>query len=92
MIEPMIKLAIFCMVYVASALLLMRAIDRDHEKRDRYLQKRREEEQEQQRILDFHKQETEIRQQYPAVAEAYERYQLMLELYQHQHRVDISPK
>ena len=80
MIEPMIKLAIFCMVYVASALVLMRAIDRDHEKRDRYLQKRRAEEQEQQRILDSHKQETEIRQHYPAVARAYDQYQMLLSL------------
>ena len=80
MIEPMIKLAIFCMVYVASALLLMRAIDRDHEKRDRYLQKRRAEEQEQQRILDSHKQETEIRQHYPAVSRAYDQYQVLLSL------------
>ena len=80
MIDPMIKLAIFCMVYVASALLLMRAIDRDHEKRDRYLQKRREEEQEQQRILDSHTEEAEIRQEYPAVARAYDQYQMLLSL------------
>ena len=80
MIEPMIKLAIFCMVYVASALVLMRVIDRDHEKRDRYLQKRREEEQGQQRILESHKEEVEIRQHYPAVAGAYDQYQMLLSL------------
>ena len=85
MIEPVIKLAFFCVVYVVSALLMMRAIDRDHEKRDIHLQKRRAEEQEQQRILDSQKEEAEIREKYPAVARAYDQYQMLLNLVKEKH-------